>query len=188
MTIATVGLLVIGPFHVVQFLSDRIPFLKGVAAKASSYYSSIPFIPSKRQVFIVAFYVAITIVLLLSSGFPRKGARLGRTGNLCFAYCLLLIAGLRTPVLAERLIGCGSCIYAAFLLWTMSAHGEGHGSSARMRMMVFIQLAFLLVSSALLYNAALRPIGHYSFALMGGDWGRLFTSSLIDFLGYRVLW
>jgi hypothetical protein len=179
---AAIAVGMLGPYEIVSWVGARIPGLQFLGQKAQTYASLTSSATPRRNYYVLFFYLAMA--LLLSLDRPKeKRAKISPLGGLCVGYCLLSLAGLRTSILAERLIGGGSAIYGAFLLWSAGRLEEPQG-----RTLLWLQVSFLLVSTALLYNVALGSFGYYSFDLMGGDWRSLLGASVFDLLRFKAAW
>jgi len=175
----------IGPYEIVSAVFRKSSLMAWISGKASFYSSGSWNAVPKRNFIILIFYTFCAAILLYRSS--RKESEpdyqddYGPIEGLCVSYMLLCFLGFRASVLSERLIAGGSSIYSVFLLWPM-----GRFNSSAERVLICLETGFLMVSSVLLCNAALGNFGHYSMALMDGQWGKLLTSTVFDILRYRA--
>jgi hypothetical protein len=175
----------IGPYSLTVAVTSHLKPFDFLAAKAKIYDTLSWADTPKRDYIIFLFYLACDLLLMSGKRGEKRRAlpSLASLEGLCVGYCILCLAGIRSSVLAERLIGGGSAVYGAFLLWSAMQM-----DSVRGRLALWLQVSFLLVSTALLYNASLGSFGHYSFDLMGGDWRRLLGASVPDLLRFKAAW
>jgi len=177
-----IAVAILGPFEIVSSIAKRIPGLQFLAAKASVYASLTWADTPKRNILFLSLFLSLSLLIWWAKRDEKRTA-IAPVLALCLGYCILAIAGIRCSVLAERIIGSGSAIYAAFLLLSLSCMSKPAG-----RIALWIELSFLVISTILLYTSALSEYGHYSFDLMGGDWKTLVSSSFADMLRYRTIW